>query len=453
LFDFKPAGRGREDAQGKHSWRRPSSAGTVSGGSLDAVGDSQYLLLIFMSSNRDTSPVSSVSSVYLDWAATAPPDAGILEQVSEVALKLYGNPSSPHRAGREAETRLNEARERLAALLGVQGREVIFTSGGSEANNMVLFSLLHRRPGKRVLAGGLEHASIHEPLRTLNRLGYPVTLLRAGGSGRIEPEQVQRELDEQTALVTLMRVNNETGAIQPVDGVAGILRSFSRDTGRKVHLHTDAVQALGKIPFRPAELGADSASMSAHKLGGPRGVGALYLARDSRLQFLYAGGGQEMGHRPGTENLPGIWGFVLAAENRLRNLERETARARAMMDYLVCEIARIGPAVLLPPARAEDPAGFSPFILSVAFPPIPGEVLVRVLEGRNILISTGSACSSRRKDRFRVAEAMGIAAEVALSTVRISLGYGTRTEEVERLVQALNEEVPGLLKVARQGVR
>ena len=269
-------------------------------------------------------------------------------------------------------------------------------------------------------------------------------------TGRVDPRALEEALrGAPPAMVALMRVNNETGAIQPLEQAAAAVRAAGRESGRKIHLHTDAVQALGKIPFRPAELGVDSAAFSAHKIGGPRGVGALYLAGGSRLRPLYVGGGQEGGMRPGTENLPAIWGFVLAAEKRLRQAEEEGRRARGIMDWLTAELARLEPAVLVPRRRAEEPQSFSPWILFASFPPIPGEVLVRVLEGRGVLVSTGSACSSRRKDRFRVAEAMGLPRQVALSTVRISLGYGTRPEEAERLVEALREELPGLLKVAR----
>ncbi len=405
------------------------------------------------------------SPIYLDWAATAPPDADILEQVNEVARRFYGNPSSLHRAGREAEKALGEARERLAALLGVKDREVIFTSGGTEANNLVIFSLLAKTPamrasapraapaaGRRIVASAIEHASVHEPLKTMEALGYPVVRIRPEAAGLIDPQAVERELEAAPAapaLVAVMQVNNETGAIQPVADIARVVRAGERRSGRKIHLHTDAVQALGKVPFRPAELGVDSAALSAHKIGGPRGVGALYLSPGSRLQPLYCGGGQEMGYRPGTENLPAVWGFVLAAEKRLQRLEEEARRAGEIMDYLLAEIARLEPAMLIPSIRARDRRRFSPYILCASFPPIPGEVLVRVLEERGVLISTGSACSSRRKDRFRVAEAMELPPRIALSTVRISLGYGSRPEDAERLVEALRAELPGLLRIAR----
>ncbi len=423
------------------------------GPALKNAGNTAILALPTMAQTR------SVPPIYLDWAATAPPDAEILEEVSEIALRFYGNPSSLHRAGREAEKLLGEARARLAAVLGVQDREVVFTSGGTEANNLVLFSLLRGGPsrgkGRRVVAGAIEHASVHEPLKALEAFGCPVVRLPAAAdTGRVDPRAVERELgaaEGPPALVALMRVNNETGAIQPLEETAAAVRGCERQTGRKIHLHTDAVQALGKVPFRPAELGVDSAAFSAHKIGGPRGIGALYLSRESRLQPLYTGGGQEGGIRPGTENLPAIWGFVLAAEKRLRQQEEETRRARRIMDYLVTEIGRMEPAVLIPRRRAEEPLVCSPFILCVSFPPIPGEVMVRVLEERGVLVSTGSACSSRKKDRFRVAEAMGLPRPVALSTVRVSLGHATRPEEAERLVEALREELPALLRVARRG--
>ncbi len=392
-----------------------------------------------------------MSFIYLDWASTAQPDPGILEAVKKIAMDCYGNPSSIHKAGRNAEKRLIQAREGLAAVLGCRSEEIIFTSGGTEANNMVLFSLLKKSRGKKIIISGIEHSSLFEPARILEQLGYKVDYVPAAASGFIDPSHIASRLDNHTALVALMLVNNETGAIQQVAETAAAINSFSRITGRKVLLHTDAVQALGKIPLDLRELNVDSASFSAHKIGGPRGVGALFIRKGSYSDFLYCGGGQERGLRPGTENLPGICGMALAAEKSKEKLELEYNRTRKMMDFLLGELADMNAACIIPESRITvDPALFSPYILNLAVPPIPGEVLVRVLEDKGIMISTGSACSSKKKRRFRIAENMAVPKERALAAMRISLGRDTVPAELEALLRALKKELPLLLKIARR---
>lgn len=391
-----------------------------------------------------------MSFIYLDWAATAPPDPGVLEAAERVAMDCYSNPSSIHKAGRNAEKRLIQAREGLAAVLGCRSEEIIFASGGTEANNMVLFSLLKKSRGKKIIISGIEHPSLFEPARILEQLGYKVDYVPAAASGFIDPSHIASRLDNHTALVALMLVNNETGAIQQVAETAAAISSFSRNTGRKVLLHTDAVQALGKIPLDLRELNVDSASFSAHKIGGPRGVGALFIRKESYSDFLYCGGGQERGLRPGTENLPGICGMALAAEKSTEKLESEYNKTRKMMDFLLGELADMKAACIIPESRMTvDPDLFSPYILNLSFPPIPGEVLVRVLGDKGIMISTGSACSSKKKG-LRIAENMAVPKERALAAVRISLGRDTVPAELETLLRAFKKEVPPLLKIARR---
>ena len=403
-----------------------------------------------------------MSSVYLDWAATAPPDPEILNSVTAAAMDYFANPSAIHGAGRRAESLLEHNRRRLAEILGCRSEEVVFTSGGTESNNLVLSSLLRPsvvgstggkaqgvagRGRRRIVVSGLEHASVYGPAVALRRFGFEVTIVPAEADGRVDPERISSTVDEQTSLVALMLVNNETGAIQPVAEVGRALDENRRWSGRRAHLHCDAVQAFGKIPVAPAALGVDSLSLSAHKIGGPRGVGALFLRRTSRAEPLYLGGDQEGGRRPGTENLPGIHGLVLAAERAHRQLEENLARAGTLMNRLIRGLESVGGAVLVPASRDTDGVLFSPYIVNVAFPPVPGEVLVRVLEEEGFLVSTGSACSSRKKNRFRVHEHMGVAGEVAFSAIRISLGPTVRPEDLDGLVAALKRRLPELLRV------
>jgi cysteine desulfurase len=385
--------------------------------------------------------------VYLDWAATSPPDAALLERSARVAAEYFANPSSPHAAGLRAREFLEDCRRRLASVLGCSSSEVLFTSGGTEANNMVLFSLLRRRRDRRVVLSGIEHDSLYLPARRLADLGGEAVVIPAGGDGRVDPERLAAAVDEHTVLVALMRVNNETGAVQPVAELAAALERRRAAGGRRVLLHTDAVQALGKLPFRPAEMGVDTASFSAHKLGAPRGIGALYVRRGSVPEFLYAGGGQEGGRRPGTENLAGAWALAEAAERAAAELETRLARARELMSRLTAQLAAIPGCLLLPGERGADepPERYSPCILSAAFPPLPGEVLVRAMGEEGFLISTGAACSSRKQDRTRVLEAMGVSRELASSAVRISLGPATESGDLDRFCEALRHRLPPLL--------
>jgi cysteine desulfurase len=388
-----------------------------------------------------------MSSIYLDWAATAPPDPEILRQVQQTAKSLYANPSAVHGPGREAEKHLGDCRQRMAALLGCDPSEVVFTSGATESNNMVLFSLLHKKQDRRILISGIEHPSIYEPAQTLRRLGFEVAQVAADSTGRTDPERILSALDERTVAVAVMLVNNETGRVQPIGEIAEALRDYQKRSGKKILLHTDAVQALGKIPFNPRRLGVDSASLSAHKIGGPRGAGALFVRQGRMPPYLFSGGGQEHGMRPGTENLPGIHGFVLAAEKAVGRLEENRRQAQAAMANLIEELERLPRVALNPAGRsAGGSEDFSPYIINLSVPPIPGEVLVRVLEEEGFIVSTGSACSSRKKDRFRVLENMGIPRRLAFSALRVSTGPGVGSAELAALAAALGRRVPELLK-------
>ncbi len=384
--------------------------------------------------------------IYLDWAATAIPENEILTRVHELELKQFGNPSSLHREGQKAKEILEESRQRLADVLGCSGNELIFTSGGTEANNMVLLSQLNRKGNRKIVISCLEHASVFEPAKLLSSKGHQVVYVQAGEDGRIDPDRLEAELDANTALVAVMLVNNETGAIQDLPGIAERIDRFARIAGRKIHFHADAVQALGKIPFS-LDSAVDSASFSAHKLAGPRGVGALYLRRGGTLQFLYTGGGQEQGRRPGTENLPGIFGLALAAEGKQGSLENNLTHVRGLSRNLIPKILDLG-AQIIPHSRIEEEERFSPYILCAAFPPVPGEVLVRVLDQEGIALSTGSACSARKKNSSRVLENMGVPAGLAASAIRISFGARTSEKDLDRLVQALKARLPELTQIA-----
>ena len=394
--------------------------------------------------------------IYLDWAASAPPEPAALDEARDVSLRYFANPSSPHAAGRRAEQKLLEARTRFAGALGVDAREILFTSGGTESNTSLLLSLLDRhrlggveRQKTRIVTTEIEHASVYEQARILQAHGISCEFVRPGASGTVDPEAVAAAVDGHTVLVSVMLVNNETGAVQDLAAVVRAVREASRG-GRRVLVHTDAVQALGKLPFSLRDLGVDAASFSGHKIGAPRGVGALYLRSGVSPGFLSVGGGQESGRRPGTENLPGICAMAAAAVLRRDHMAENLVAARAHACLLIEGLRKIPGAWTIPVTRdPDDERGWSPYIVSAAFPPLPAEVVVRTAEEKGYCISAGSACSSRKKDRTRVPESMGLPAETARCAVRISIGPSTTREQVQGFLSAMAEALPPLLSISR----
>ncbi len=394
---------------------------------------------------------------YLDWAASAPPDPRAVDEARAASLQLYANPSSPHAGGRQAAEALARARASLAERLGVQPDELAFTSGGTESNTAVLLTLLDRLrlgpdPSRkaRIVVTGIEHASVYEQARALEGFGFACTTVRPERDGIVSPSSLAEALDADTALVAVMLVNNETGAVQRLTEMSAVVREAGSRTGRRILLHSDAVQAFGKVPLAVRDLGVDTASFSGHKLGAPRGVGCLYLRRGISPAFLPRGGGQEKGRRPGTENLPGACALARAAADRADSFDADCARARRLASRLVEGVRAIPGGAVFPEARrgGDDPR-YSPWIVSIGFPPLPGEVVVRLAEARGYLVGTGSACSSKKRDRTRVMEAMGLPPETALCAVRVSTGPTTTEADIDGLLDALCREVPPVRALSR----
>lgn len=383
-------------------------------------------------------------STYLDWAATALPAPDALDYARQIALEYYGNPSSLHYAGKKAAVLLAESRKKIAELLNCRSDQIYFTSGGSESNSIVFSQLLLKPKKSALLIGATEHPSVWETAQMYAGLGYPVHEAQPEKDGRIRPEKAVAAFSPETELVSIMLVNNETGIIQDVKSIAEALQEAGR--GKKPpHIHTDAVQALGKEKIDLEVLGVDSASFSGHKIGAPRGIGILYLRRP--IQGIFKGGGQEGGIRPGTENLSGITALARVLEKRLPLLEEHREQAQRQKKRLMEGLAQIPGALFIPEQSAGRDSQVTPFILKCSFPPVPGEVLQRVLSDRGFAVSTGSACSSsanrgrKKKKTSRVLKAMKVSPEAAESSIRVSLGPGTTDEEIESFIVAALREI------------
>jgi cysteine desulfurase NifS len=368
--------------------------------------------------------------VYLDHNATTPLDPEVLEAMLPFLRDDWGNPSSIHTLGNRSRTSLEGARRKVAQVLNCTARRIVFTGGGSEADNLAIRGILPFRKGRHLITSAIEHPAVLQTCLSLEREGYEVTVLPVDGDGRVRPESLAAALRPDTALVSVMLANNETGAVQPVAELAALARS------RGVPFHTDAVQALGKIPVDVEELGVDLLSLSAHKIHGPKGVGALYVRRDMELKPLITGGGQERGLRSGTENVAGIVGFGKACELAQRRLnEGEMARVAQLRDRLEGGILK-----LLPEARRNGPCeGRLPNTLNMILPEIRGESLVLFLDRRGVLFSSGSACKSGNPEPSPALLAMGLTAEQAHCAVRFSLGAGNTAGDIDYVLRSLEE--------------
>jgi cysteine desulfurase len=321
--------------------------------------------------------------------------------------------------------------------LGIPVETVYFTSGGTESNCIPLYSCLARRGGGRILACAGEHSSVSENLHTLERLGKPVGRIPLDSLGRVTGDLLSKTLDkyDDTRLAAIMAVNNETGTINDIAALRDVVRG--RD-GPPLHFHCDLVQAAGKIPLDITGWDIDSASLSAHKLGGPRGIGLLYLRRP--LEPLYTGGGQERGIRPGTENVAGALALADCLENHAlpEKLNLESTNARRRWKHLLSALVKIERCRLIPVERNIDDDRFSPYIVQAGFKGIPGEVMVRALDDAGFAVSTGSACSSHSPER-PVLTAMGVDDNLKLEGIRISQGWSTTDEEIDLLLNAIAE--------------
>lgn len=365
--------------------------------------------------------------IYLDHNATTPLAPQAREAVIR-ALDQLGNPSSVHEPGRLARNLLDEARRQVAALVNVYARNVIFTSGGTEANNLVLRGVAARHGKGRILVSAVEHSAVLGPARDLAAAGFSVELLPVDEEGRVQPAAVAERLGPDVILVSIMAANNETGALQDVAEISRLVRAAG------AVMHTDAAQYAGKLPLDFAATGAHLMSLSAHKLNGPKGIGAVITDGSIDLVPQISGGGQEAGWRSGTENLPGIAGFGAAAALVLQELEERRLRLAALRDRLEAGLAA-RPGITIFSRGAER----LPNTVQFALAGMTGETLQMGLDRLGIAVSTGSACHSQSTEPSHVLLAMGVAPEVARGAVRASLGLGNTESDVDALLAALDK--------------
>lgn len=374
--------------------------------------------------------------LYFDYCATTPIDKRVLSLMTELGERVFGNPSSVHQFGQEARGAIDKARRQLSDAINCQPKEIIFTSGGTEANNIVLWNVL-REKKKHVILSAIEHPSISKMISLLANWGIEYTVIPVDSFGIVNPDSVRDAIRNDTILVTVMFVNNETGTIESIHEISQLCLE------RGVCFHSDGVQALGKIPVDVRSLNVTSMSFSAHKLYGPKGVGALYLSEGTRLNPLVIGGSQEGNFRAGTENVLGIAGFGLAAELAIAILETEKDRLRKLeQHFLECLTENI-PNLTINGHRKHRVPG----VINITFPDVPGDDLLMNLDLNGIAVSSGSACSSGTLKPSEVLKAMGISDRLNRRTIRISLGRYTSKSDVNVLAEAIVKHVQQLKKV------
>ena len=377
---------------------------------------------------------------YFDHNATTPVAPEVLETVVSCLGQVYGNASSIHHFGQGAKQRLEAARRQVAALINGSAAEIVFTSGGTEANNLAILGLTRASAaaGKHVVTCAIEHPAVLSPAKQLSAEGVEVTCLRVGPSGIVSPEDIRRAMRPETVLVSIMHANNELGTLQPVGEIAQI----AHEAGAA--LHVDGVQALGKVPVDVASLGVDLYSMSGHKLYAPKGVGALYVRKGTRLAPIAYGGHHERDRRPGTENVPGIAAFGAAAELAGRRMAEDVERLAMLRDRLENAVLERIPGTGINGSRWNR----VPNTTNLYFDGIDGEAMVIALDLRGFAVSTGAACSSGALSPSHVLKAIGLSDDRARASMRFSLGRANTVEQVDALVDAIGASVAHLRRIS-----
>ena len=380
---------------------------------------------------------------YFDNSATT----RVLDSVKDIVVKTmtedYGNPAAKHRKGMEAEQYIREARKIIADSMKVQEKEILFTSGGSESNNMALIGTAwaNQRAGKHIISTAIEHPSVYNPLGVLEELGFEVTILPVDHDGHISLKELEEAIRPDTILVSTMYVNNEVGAVEPVEEISRVIKAKNPSA----LYHVDAIQAYGKYVIRPKKQGIDLLSVSSHKIHGPKGVGFLYIRNGVKIKPLIYGGGQQAGLRSGTENVPGVAGFGAAAKEMYTNHAEKIQKLIELKDYMTDRLGEIEGTVI----NSKKGEASAPQIVSVSFEGVRSEVLLHALEDKGVYVSSGSACSSNHPGISGTLKGIGVAQKLLDSTIRMSFGMFNTKEEVDYTIDVLKELVPVLRRYQR----
>lgn len=374
--------------------------------------------------------------IYLDNSATTKPYQEVVDKMVLALTTQYGNPSSIYKKGIEVEREIKEIRRNIARSLGAKETEIYFTSGGTECNNTIIRSVakLNKKTKNHIISTVIEHPSVLNTLKDLEADGFEVTYLPVGKDGKISLEDLKNAIKKETILVSVMHVNNEIGTIQPIEEIGKYLKSLDE----KVYFHVDGVQSYAKIKFRPSRYNIDFMSVSGHKLHGPKGIGFMYVKENNRIKPLLTGGGQEIGIRSGTENVPGIYGIGEAVRILNQDLEETIDKIRGLRDLLKEEIL-----ANIDNVKINSPEDGVCHVLNVSFRGVRGEVLLHYLEQKEIYVSTGSACSSKKKGSH-VLNAIGLTPDEIEGAIRFSLSDLNTKEEIMKTVEVLKESVSDL---------
>ncbi|WP_138415279.1 cysteine desulfurase family protein [Aquibacillus sediminis] len=376
--------------------------------------------------------------IYLDNSATTKPYTEVLTSFEQVSQKFYGNPSSIHDLGIEAEKLFLKARKQAAQLLGITSNEIVFNSGGTEGNNTAIkgIALAHQNRGNHIITSQIEHPSVLEACRSLESLGFDITYLPVNKNGVVSVSDVEKAITDKTILLSIMHVNNELGTIQPIEEIGKVAKRYP-----KLFFHVDHVQGFGKVDLQLKDSGIDLCTISGHKIHGLKGTGLLYIKRGTKIFPLLHGGDQEMGYRSGTENLAGVVSLVKALRLTIERQQADLKRLEVRMEKLRQQLTTIdGVVINTPPQHA-------PHILNISVPGFKPEVIIHALGEKNIFISTKSACSSKTPDESAVLNACAIKPELSKSALRISLSYDTTEHDIAVFCQALKEVKDQLSKV------
>lgn len=380
---------------------------------------------------------------YLDNSATTRCANEVIDVMVRTMDVDYGNPSSMHMYGIRAEKYIKEAKEKIAKILKCQEKEIIFTSGGTESNNLAIIgaAFANKRNGNHIIVSSVEHASVKEPMRFLEDEGFRISYLPVDENGIVSLDSLKNILCKDTILVSTMYVNNEIGAVEPIEEISKIITDFNPE----ILFHVDAIQAFGKYRITPKKMGIDLLSVSAHKIHGPKGSGFLYIRDKVKVKPLILGGGQQKGMRSGTENVTGIAGLAKAAELSYDNLGEKTERLYSLKKRLADGIGEIEGTIINGKTGVES----APHILSVSFEGIRSEVLLHALEDKGIYVSSGSACASNKPALSSTLVAIGVEKDLLDSTIRFSICAGTTEDEIDYCLDNLKELLPMLRKFKR----